>query len=883
MRVEVSANVGGETDGADAAGPLLGRVVGGLRFEELIGVGGMGQVFRAEQLALERTVAVKVLHRRLIADDDARTRFLLEARAASRIEHPHVVAIHDLDELQDGRPYLVMEFLRGYSLASVLESEGVLPPARALRLVGQVLAALADGHALGIVHRDVKPDNVMLETTSGGGDHAKLVDFGLAFWTGRSRAEAGDWVCGTPEYVSPESVRGETVDGRSDIYSVGIMLFELVSGRHPFQATTPALTGLRHLTDPVPSLRGMRGGHGFSDVLDALLARALAKRPADRFQDAREMGMAVAIALEDVGGTSPISLAPSTWDALVCVFCKSPNGRRQRHCGHCGKRLTDNPSDTVRAPGDSPPVSVSARTPAFSSSRLRLRRGSGFFVPFVGRDAEMRELQDALSEAAVGVVVRRIEGSLGSGRSTLIDRFLERAEWLGVRAARLAPDSYQSRVPYFTLSRLVERLQALHDGALSLAIEQRKTLARDLSSGQFAGLCRGLRVLLEAQAPQPGDVPMVIVFDDWDDTDNPSRRVLEAVLDEHVAVSLLVVLVHRPDANLGVLSGAIGISVGALPIDQGQLFLREQGAPFSIAEAITPLHLEHLARFAYEAPGRIPPRQIGDLLQDRLSLLDRDTRRTLELVAAIPGGADDDLLAVHLPGVADVAGRLAVLREGGYVVSGGYGHRSAHALLSAVVLGSMALAARRKLFAQSFGILSERGAPPEALAARADEAGQPLRAMALLERAGIERLRIGERDAAYDALTRALAMARRELLRAEFEHAEGVFAGLALRLARMLIEARDYKTAMGLLDEAQSLACDTPRALVLVLAEKAHLEAERHDFDRAGLLLQQATEIARTQADGALLRKLVEIEGSVKLASEAVRWISLPPPPPEPR
>lgn len=861
---------------ADAAGPLLGRVIDGLRFDELIGAGGMGHVFRAEQLALERTVAVKVLHRRLVADDDARMRFTLEARAASRLEHPHVVAIHDLDELEDGRPYLVMEFLRGHSLATVLAREGAIPVARSLRLVGQVLAALAEGHSFGIVHRDVKPENVVLEATRAGGDHAKLVDFGLAFWRGRSQEEGAEWVCGTPEYVSPESVRGETVDARSDLYSTGIMLFELLTGGRPFNAATPALTGLRHLSDPIPRFRDVAPHVAIPEEVEAIVRKALAKRPSERFASAHEMGKAVADALEDLGGTGPISLSPSTWDALTCLVCKSPNARRQRHCGHCGRRLTENPASTV--PGDAAVrSSVQGRAPVISSSRMRHRRPA-LFVPFVGRDDELRALQDALAEAPLGVTVRRIEGMLGAGRTALLDRFLEKAEWLGARVLRVSPDAFQSRVPFFTITRVLDRLQSLGDATLELPLEARKALARDLASNQASGLARALETTLRAHVAGANTAPFVIAVDDWDDIDGPSRHVLETLAAACTDVPLLVVLVHRPEAALGAFANATPVVVGPLPLAHAEAFLREQGVPFSISEPLPPLHLEQLTRFAYEAPGRIPPRQLGDLIHERMALLERDTRRLLELVSSIPGGADEELLAAQLKEVHGIPDRLSLLRDMGFVVSGGFGHRTSHPLIAALAIGSMALEARRRLYSQSFAVLSERGAPPEALAARAEESGQPLRAMAVLERAGIERQRNGERDAAYEAFTRALAIARREMLRAEFEHAEAVFVGLALRVARFLIDAGEFTTGQGLLDEAQSLAIDRPRDRVLVLAERAHLEAERRDFEKAGAYLREATEVAREAADGALIRRLVDLEANLKRASVAIQWLSIPPP-----
>jgi serine/threonine-protein kinase len=867
--VEARAEVG-----ADAAGPLLGRVIHGLRFDELIGAGGMGHVFRAEQLALERTVAVKVLHRRLVADDDARTRFTLEARAASRLEHPHVVAIHDLDELEDGRPYLVMEFLRGYSLAHVLEREGALPLPRALRLVGQVLAALAEGHQLGIVHRDVKPENVVLEATRTGGDHAKLVDFGLAFWRGRSVEDSGELVCGTPEYVSPESVRGEPVDARADLYSTGVMLFELLTGRRPFEGATPALTGLRHLTDPPPRLADVAGNSDFPDVVEAIVARALAKRPSGRYRDAHEMGRAVADALEDLGGTGPISLSPSTWDALTCAVCKSPNARRQRHCGHCGRRLSESPQPSL--PRAAAASVEGPRSPVFSSSRMRRRR-PGPFVPFVGRDAEIGALQDALAEAALGVVTRRLVGPLGAGCTTLLDRFLEKAELLGAKVARVAPDAFQSRVPFFAASRLVDRLQVLGDPSSELPVEERRALARDLASHEAAALARGIVRLLRASAAKGPAAPFLVAIDDFDAIDAPSRQVFERVVEAAAEVPMLLVVAHRPSAPLGALTSAAAVEVGPLPLEEARAFLRDQGVTFVIAEPLTPLHLEQLARFAFEAPGRIPPRAMGDVVHERMALLDRDTRRVLEFLASVPGGADDDLLAAQLSEVHGLPDRVALLRELGFVVSGGFGHRMAHPLFSAIALGTMALEARRRLYSQSFAVLSERGAPAEALASRAEEAGQPLRAMAVLERAGIERERSGEREAAFDAFSRAITIARREMVRAEFEHAEAVFVGLALRVARFLIDAGEFVTGAGLLDEAAGLALERPRDRVLVLAERAHLEAARRNFDRATAYLQEAAEVAREAADGALIRKLVELEVNLRKASEAVRWLSLPP------
>src|SRR5271166_5175137 len=212
---EVAAALGrGDTD------PLIGETFpGGYRVTHLVGVGGMGRVYCAEQVALGRTVAVKVVHPQLAGDELTAARFLNEARAASRLSHPNSVAIFDFGRTVEGHPYIVMEHLRGQDLGRVAQAEGPLPLRRIVHILQQTLAALGEAHALGIVHRDVKPDNIVLETLRSGLDFVKVVDFGLAKLLtedartlGRSQSRPG-LVCGTPEYMSPEQGRGDVLDG----------------------------------------------------------------------------------------------------------------------------------------------------------------------------------------------------------------------------------------------------------------------------------------------------------------------------------------------------------------------------------------------------------------------------------------------------------------------------------------------------------------------------------------------------------------------------------------------------------------------------------------------------------------------------------------------
>jgi len=254
----------------------------------VIGRGGMGTVFEAENVALGRRFAVKILEPEHAGDRRILSRFLREARVAARIGHPHIVDVHDFG-VAEGLPYLVMDLLEGESLASRLRS-GPISPYAAIDLVEPVLSALEAAHAAGIVHRDLKPENVFL-TQRGGRDHVKVIDFGIASLVeggaGVSRLTRQGSVLGTPSYMSPEQARGAAIDARSDVYSVGVMLYEMLSGRLPYTEDHPALILAAIATrDP---LRLTEIAPHLPRALAEIADRAMAREPGRRFQTAAEL------------------------------------------------------------------------------------------------------------------------------------------------------------------------------------------------------------------------------------------------------------------------------------------------------------------------------------------------------------------------------------------------------------------------------------------------------------------------------------------------------------------------------------------------------------------------------------------------------------------
>ena len=261
--------------------PLLGRKLDGkFLIEELLGVGGMGRVYRARQLSLDKVVCVKVLHAGMSTDPTLVGRFHREARAASRLNHPNSITVIDFgQDPTDGALYLAMEYIPGKDLGYVIREEFPLSEARIVHIMDQVLSALADAHAVGIIHRDLKPENIMVTDLRGTRDFVKVLDFGIAKIqegpTDPGLTQVG-MVCGTPEYMSPEQARGEELDARSDLYAAGVIMYQMVTGRLPFTAPTAMATVSKHLIEP-PLPPSKIKGVQVSAPMEKLILRCLSK------------------------------------------------------------------------------------------------------------------------------------------------------------------------------------------------------------------------------------------------------------------------------------------------------------------------------------------------------------------------------------------------------------------------------------------------------------------------------------------------------------------------------------------------------------------------------------------------------------------------------
>ena len=328
---------------------LIGQVVADrYHIIKKLGEGGMGAVYLGEHVKMGRKSAIKVMNPGMSADPDAISRFNREASNASRISHPNVCQIYDFGETPDGIIYLAMEFIEGSALTDIIDREGALPPARAGKILKQAADALASAHDLSIVHRDLKPDNIMIVQGKDGSDIVKVVDFGIA------KAVAGDeagqkvtktgLVVGTPEYMSPEQLSGDKLDGRSDIYSLGLVFYRMLTGVLPFQADSAQETMIKRLTDEPMPLMVARPDIVFSPELQAVLDKALARLPSERYANATQFG--------------------KDTEAAVAGLAPAPDAGA--HVGSAATQLMDPEAALKSIPTrqKAPPPTVAAPTPA---------------------------------------------------------------------------------------------------------------------------------------------------------------------------------------------------------------------------------------------------------------------------------------------------------------------------------------------------------------------------------------------------------------------------------------------------------------------------------------------------------------------------------------
>ncbi|MBN1773780.1 MAG: serine/threonine protein kinase [Deltaproteobacteria bacterium] len=348
--------------------PYVGQeILGQFRIIEKLGQGGMGSVYKAEQPSMDRLVAVKILHPRLASRPDLVTRFRREARAMSRLTHPNTVRVFLYGELEmGGALYIVMEFLDGPDLMRVLRKQGPVEVSRAARVMALVCGALEEAHNQAIVHRDLKPENIVLTTQGGIPDFPKVLDFGLAKIRDLPQHRVGGpiltqagMVFGTPEFMSPEQAQGLELDRRTDIYSLGVIFYEMISGKLPFKVQNPMDFVAHHIKTPPIPIHERVPERNFGPLVWPVIARTLEKNPDRRYQTASEFAAALA-PLVDGSGMHPVvsfSVAPPSSVSAVETSPRHPAVRPAPGA------VVPSPRAPAPPPPDAAPAAASVREP----------------------------------------------------------------------------------------------------------------------------------------------------------------------------------------------------------------------------------------------------------------------------------------------------------------------------------------------------------------------------------------------------------------------------------------------------------------------------------------------------------------------------------------
>jgi eukaryotic-like serine/threonine-protein kinase len=303
--------------------PVVGELIAGrYELEELVGSGGMSSVYRAHDRLLERTVALKILHEQFTRDDDYVERFRREARAVAQLAHPNIVTVIDRGE-QDGRQFIVFEYVDGMNLKELMTQEGPLSPREAIELALQVARGLSFAHESGLVHRDVKPQNVLLDADG----RAKVTDFGIAHAVDVDGMTITGTIMGTSSYIAPEQASGQPVDEQTDVYSLGCVLYELLAGEVPFDGDNFVAVAMRHVNDPVPSIREVRPD--IPPRLDWALQQAMAKDHGERFESMADFAAELEACYAELDGNE---------GATMVVPPRSRPPAKSRRSGHARRR-----------------------------------------------------------------------------------------------------------------------------------------------------------------------------------------------------------------------------------------------------------------------------------------------------------------------------------------------------------------------------------------------------------------------------------------------------------------------------------------------------------------------------------------------------------------
>ncbi len=783
------------------------------RLLSLLGSGGMGYVYEAEQLGLGRSVAIKILRGDRIGS--SLDRFRAEAMAASRINHPHAVAIYDFGVSSEGVPFLVMEHLRGQPLISLIEDRPLVP-SRVIVLGAQVLSAIAEAHACGVVHCDLTSDNVIVERLRDGDDFAKVIDFGLAHAFDLPK---GGGIVGTPEYMAPEQIRGSDIGPPADIYAVGVLLYEMIVGRTPFAGTAipGVINGHLHVLPTAPH----EVVPSCLEALGNLILQALDKDPNRRPKSAESMRTQL---LSVLGTRQPTS---------QCSTCGESFAHSSLFCSSCGAEIA--PSEPYRKPSASRPAIApehawQAAKPLTRRRTSRLTCQLSPLTALIGRDNEFAKLA-RFFQGGESANTMTLIGPQGVGKARLVQEVSRQFEQK-IPTFLAGCDPSGLKLPWYPILSILEEILGLR-ATPTLDSLSRAVARCGLPSRDFPGLAEifalpdgpaqslelavrrreahasALRTLLSAQRRFPN---AILCFADFDSYDRPSQDLIHAL---NIAIGdadlRLIATCMTPES---ILPGSDTMILDPLSPSQtcqlvAQLANTEATSETSDRETIAvyevtgglPARVEQLG--GWMQMGNNPdsvPRVVTDLVSLRINRLPASARRVLQAVA-IHGTVAPTTLVLHTLGESEPPALPASTWSGLLILEDDYISIPSQ-LVATLVKESTPAKVRRTLHLRALQAL-EGKAPRGILGHHAEHCGQRDEAYEHYIKAGHSAVKRFDDHGAAFWYGQALSVARQLQSRGS-PHEERKFVRAANHLADVLRCTQQYGLANGILDEAEA-------------------------------------------------------------------------------
>lgn len=823
---------------------LVGRVLGDkFKLTACIGIGGSGAVYKADQMALGRTVAVKILNEDLSADARMIKRFRDEAMSASRLNHPNCVSIIDYGQANDGLLYLAMEYVKGPTLTQLLVNENPLAVDRVIDITMQSLAGIEEAHLAGVVHADLKADNIILDQRRAGIDVVKIVDFGIARLVTGARETEDRSISGTPEYMAPEVISGAPPSFASDIYAVGIILYELLAYKTPFFAGSTTEILANHLKAMIPSLVSRR--EHVPKELDAIVARALAKHPADRFVSAADMRAAL-------GALQTRSRAPKT---DTCQQCGTSCPPTFKFCPECGAPRT-RVSKTFEIP------------PAPATELLPLR--------FTGRRAELGTLVAHMRKAAgknIGLVLMGFEGA---GRSALLRNAYNQIAADGRVIYQIGPDPSGLAAPFYPIRSLlaaVLQLPAvssevdLRDAVMQLGLNERDVPGIAQLFGHPTSLLEleppvrrremvwsALRALERAAFAGP----VTIVCEDIDRFDHPSLEILRRTTEVDELTLPPIVMTATTAFGSQWPTSVPRLEIGALETsDLAEMVAHLEASGVRLPPVQTlfettrayPGHVDHVVRYLLEGgKAEDTNTSLPDLISARLSMLKQPTRDVLQAAAVLGIEPQLDLLRTMLPADSLELAMADAERSGllGHDPSGELTFTSR--LVRDIVYDATPADVRRRLHAQAAAAVEALSPDIALLGHHHDLAGHAKEAITLLRRAGDHAAEQLDEVGAGQFYHRALVAVRQAVLVGDDDGtAESQFVLLSVKLADVLRTRGETALARGVLAEARDWS-GSPMLVAQIDRASASISLSEGDIDGAVASLRRG--VGRAIATG---------------------------------